>query len=65
MFWRWKNKKKVTSPEEFFADCDGDIIKMIDKIESMWVTGATFSHLLYLHKKILQSYKENLQRTAQ
>lgn len=64
MFWKKSNYVKPPSPEEFFADCDGDVIKMIEKVENMWDNGATLSQFLYLQKKILQSYKENLGKTS-
>lgn len=48
------------TPEQFYADCDDDLVKMIDKLLEHWTTGATFDQLLRVQKMILIEERKRL-----
>jgi hypothetical protein len=47
------------SPEEHFSDCK-TVPEMIDKFLATWATGSTIPQMFYVHKKILEEYKQIL-----
>jgi len=55
-------KRKVPqSPEDFFADCEDDEIKMIDKFLEKYPS-CTWAQLSFLLRKLLVEHRNRLER---
>jgi len=53
------SKPKYISPEDFFSDCDGDVVKMADKFLADY-NARTFGELFYLQKELIKEQRKCL-----
>jgi hypothetical protein len=54
-----KSETKFPTPEEYFADCDGDAVKMADKFLADY-NARTFGELFYLQKELIKEQRKCL-----
>jgi len=59
--WAKKEEEKFMTPEEFYADCDGDAVKMIDKFLVDY-NRRTFGELFYMQKQVIEEQRRLLEQ---
>jgi hypothetical protein len=60
--WEKRSKKKQIkniTPEEYFSDCEGDVVKMADKFLKD-TYARSFSELIYLQRELIKAQKDSL-----
>ena len=53
------HEPQIEKPEDFFSDCEGDVVKMADKFLADY-NARTFGELFYLQKELIKEQRKCL-----